>query len=78
MMEWELVSPGDKTLQQAPVENDEPDLFGEAPHAVPVPIDNHLPVPAAAGVFTIEKPFLGNRLFDCVERAFEQGAKAPS
>ena len=48
MMEWELVSPGDKTLQQASVENDEPDLFGEAPHAVPVPIDNHLPVPAAA------------------------------
>jgi two-component system, LuxR family, response regulator FixJ len=32
---------------------------------------------ARAGVFTIEKPFLGNHLFDCVERAFEQGAKAP-
>ncbi len=30
---------------------------------------------AAAGVFTIEKPFLGNRLFDCVELAFEQAAK---
>jgi two-component system, LuxR family, response regulator FixJ len=30
---------------------------------------------AAAGVITIEKPFLGNRLFECVERAFEQGAE---
>jgi two-component system, LuxR family, response regulator FixJ len=30
---------------------------------------------AAAGVFTIEKPFLGNRLFEFVERAFEQGAE---
>ncbi len=48
MMEWELVSPADKPLQQAPIENDEPDLFGKAPHAVPVPINNHLPVPAPA------------------------------
>jgi FixJ family two-component response regulator len=30
---------------------------------------------AAAGVTTIEKPFLGNRLLDCVERAFEQATK---
>ena len=30
---------------------------------------------AAAGVFTIEKPFLGNRLFDCVERVFEPVGK---
>ncbi len=30
---------------------------------------------AAAGVITIEKPFLGNRLFDCVALAFEQAAK---
>ena len=30
---------------------------------------------AAAGVSTIEKPFLGNRIFDCVERAFEQAAR---
>ena len=33
---------------------------------------------AAADVFTIEKPFLGNYLFDCVERAFEQAAKPRS
>jgi hypothetical protein len=30
---------------------------------------------ATAGVLTIEKPFFGNRLFDCVERAFEQAGK---
>ena len=31
---------------------------------------------AAAGrVFTIEKPFLGNRLFECVERAFAQATE---
>jgi len=46
MMEWELASPADKALQQAPVESDEPDLFGPAPHPVPVPIKNNLPVPA--------------------------------
>ena len=33
---------------------------------------------AATGVFTIEKPFLGNRLFNCVERAFERTAKPRS
>jgi FixJ family two-component response regulator len=33
---------------------------------------------ATAGVFTIEKPFLGNRLIDCVEHAFERAAKPGS
>ena len=30
---------------------------------------------ATAGVITIEKPFLGNRLFECVERAFAQATE---
>jgi HlyD family secretion protein len=41
-----LVSPADKALQQASVENDEPDLFGQVPHPVPVAVENNLPVPA--------------------------------
>jgi HlyD family secretion protein len=41
-----LVSPADKALQQASVGNDEPDLFGEPPHPVPVAVENNLPVPA--------------------------------
>ena len=33
---------------------------------------------AAAGVSAVEKPFLGRRLYDCVQRAFEQEATPPS
>ena len=40
-----MVSPADKTLEQQ-IESDEPDLFGETRHPVPVPVKNHLPVPA--------------------------------
>jgi HlyD family secretion protein len=38
-----VVSPADEALQQSPVGSDEPDLFGETPHAVPVPVKHRLP-----------------------------------
>jgi HlyD family secretion protein len=39
-----LVSQADKELRQAPVTSDEPDLFGQAPYPVPIPIKSNLPV----------------------------------
>ncbi len=44
--ESQLVSAADKAPQQAPVDSDEPDLFSQAPHALPVPVKSSLPVPA--------------------------------
>ena len=40
-----MVSPADKTLEQQ-IESDEPDLFDKTRHPVPIPVKNHLPVPA--------------------------------